>query len=227
LGRGWKLDIKKKSTVQEGGDPLKDGVIKTREFFKKNSSTIIACAFAALILGGGALFYNHMRENNIRKAQEIFGVGIMDYNAGNFEQALESFTIAANDHRNTPVGTMSAFMKGSIYLQQQNPDQAITWFDAAVNGPEAGFVRGQALEGLATAYEEKGDVSNAVRHLERALRDRGAAHRHPAIRWKLALLNKDNASVASNYCREIIADSLAAQYHQRAENLLAAVNAGK
>ena len=222
------MDIKqKKSSGPYGSDPLIDGIIGGREYFRKNGSTIVACVAAAVIIGGGVLFYNNMKETNIRKAQEYFGIAIMDYNAGEIDQALKSFTTVANDHRSTPLGAMSAFMMGSIYLQQKDPDQAITWFEAAVSGGEAGFVRGQALEGLATAYEEKGDVSNAIRHLERALRDRSAAHRRNEVRWKLALLNKDNASVAGNYCRELIADTLATAYHNKAENLLAAVGAVK
>ncbi|MCL2181851.1 MAG: tetratricopeptide repeat protein [Chitinispirillia bacterium] len=222
------MDIKqKKSTVQEGANPLVDSILSMKEFFKKNGSTIVACLVAAVIIGGGYYFYNRMKENNIRKAQEIFGVAIMDYSAGNAEQALKLFGQIANDHRNTPVATMSAFMAGSICLQQKNPGQAITWFEAAVNGPAAGFVRGQALEGLAAACEENGDTAGAIRYLERALRDRDAAHRHNAIRWRLALLNKDNPGAASVYCKDLIADTLAASFHQKAENLLAAVNAGK
>jgi len=94
-------------------------------------------------------------------------------------------------------------------------------------GAGGGFVKGQALEGLATAFEEKGDTSAAIRYLERALRNKDAAHRHSAVRWKLALLNKNNAAAASHYCRELLADSLASLYHPKAENLMAAVNAGK
>lgn len=222
------MDIKQnKSTVSEGGDPLVEGVIGMRDFFKKNGSTIAACFFAVVIIGGGYLFYNNMKESNIRKAQEVFGSGIMDYAAGNTDRALTLFNQVANDYRNTPTGSMGAFMAGSIYHQQKNYDQAVTWFEAAANGPAAGFVRGQALEGLAAAYEEKGDATAAIRHLERALRDKSAAHRHSAIRWKLALLNKDNPGAASAYCKDLIADTLATAFHQKAENLLAAVNAVK
>jgi len=119
---------------------------------------------------------------------------------------------------------MSAFMMGSIYLQQNNADQALVWFEAAVSGVPSGFVKAQALEGMAAAYEEKGDAASAVKYLERALRDNAAAHRHAAIRWKLALLNKDNAATAGAYCKELLADTLAAGYHQKAENLLAVIN---
>jgi tetratricopeptide (TPR) repeat protein len=228
FGRVLALDInQKRGGIPEGADPLIDGVVRVRAFISKNGGIVAAFLVAVVVVVGGILVYNGLRESQIRNAQELFGVGILDYNADQFDKALESFTQAAGKYKGTPQGTMSAFMAGSIYLQQNNIDQAITWFETAAGGAESGFVKGQALEGLAAAYEEKGDNAAAIRSLERALRDKSAAHRHSAIRWKLALLNKDNASAASRYCKDLIADTLAAQYHQKAENLLASVNAGK
>jgi tetratricopeptide (TPR) repeat protein len=217
---------KKIGGVPEGADPLVDGVLRVRAFFSKNGATVAVSLIAAALIAGGALAYNRVNESRIKKAQEIFGVGVMDYNADNLDRALESFAEAAGKYRGTPPGAMSAFMAGSIYLQQNNIDQALTWFEAAADGPRSGFVRGQALEGLATAYEEKGDPAAAVKHLERALKSKDAGHRRAAIRWKLALLNSGNAAAASAYCKELLADTLASQYHQKAENLLAAVEAG-
>jgi hypothetical protein len=222
------LDInQKKGGIPEGADPLVDGVVRFRAFVSKNGGAVAAFLVAVVVIVVGFIVYNSLRESQIKKAQELFGVGILDYNADRFDAALGSFTQAAEKYKGTPQGTMSAFMAGSIYLQQNNTDQAITWFEEAANGAESGFVKGQALEGLAAAYEEKGDNAAAIRYLERALRDKAAAHRHSAIRWKLALLNKGNASAASRYCKDLIADTLATQYHQKAENLLASVNAGK
>ena len=217
----------KKSGIPEGIDPLVDGVVRFRAFISKNGGAVAAVIVAVVVVAVGVLVYNALRESQIRKAQELFGVGILDYNADRFDAALESFVQAAGKYKGTPQGAMSAFMAGSIYFQQNNVDQAVTWFETAAGGAESGFVKGQALEGLAAAYEEKGDNAAAIRSLEKALRDKSAAHRRSAIRWKLALLNKDNAAAASRYCKELIADTLAAQYRQKAENLLASVNAAK
>ncbi|MDR3011910.1 MAG: tetratricopeptide repeat protein [Chitinispirillales bacterium] len=224
------MDIKKKKNSQPvGDDPLIGGLIKAKAYMSKNGTILLVCVAAVAVVIIGAFTYSRMREASISRAQEIFGVGVLDYNADRFDDALDAFSKAANSYRNTPIGAMSAFMAGSIYLQQrQDADQAIVWFEMALSGGDIGFVRGQANEGLATAYEKKGDIANAIRHLERALRDRNMAHRHPAIRWRLALLNKDsNPSATMAYSRELIADTLASTFHQRAENLLAALNAGQ
>ncbi|MDR2579239.1 MAG: tetratricopeptide repeat protein [Chitinispirillales bacterium] len=223
------MDIKRKKSGQlEGADPLVGGIVRAREFFTKNGKLVVVCCVAVAVIVGGSFIFNAMREANIRKAQETFGVGILDYQAEQLDRALASFSEVANNFGRSPIRTMSAFMMGSIYLQQGSHDQAITWFEAAANGKDAGFVRGQALEGLAVAHEEKGDIAAAVRHLERALRDKTISHRHPALRWRLALLTRDsNSSAAMTHCQNIISDTTATMYHQRAENLLAAIGATK
>ncbi|MDR2727630.1 MAG: tetratricopeptide repeat protein [Chitinispirillales bacterium] len=219
------MDIQPKKRIAEPQqDPVIDAVVKVKNFMTKNGAAVIICCTAALVIAGGGLIYGNMKASSTKKAQEIFGIGVMDYADEQFDKALASFSDVANNFRHTPLASMSAFMMGSIYLQQNNYDQAVTWFEAAVNGRgESGFVKAQAYEGLAAAYEEKGDAVNAVRYLEKVLKDRNAAHRHAAARFRLALLNKNNPVAASAFCKELIADSSAAAYHQKAENLLAAI----
>ena len=208
-----------------GQDPVMGGVAEARKFIEKNSNAVLIACAAVLVVAGGYFVYNAAKESSIRKAQEVFGVGILDYNAEQYDRALASFNEVADRFKNTPLAAMSAFMMGSVYLQQGNADQALTWFEAAAGGVPSGFVRAQAMEGAAAAFEEKGDAESAVKYLKRALRDNSAAHRHAAIRWKLALLlNRDDAAEAGAYCRELLADTLAAAYHQKAENLLAVIN---
>jgi len=217
------LNIQHKKS-DAGQDPVAGGVVEAKKFIEKNSSTVLICCAAVLVIIGGYFLYNAMTEAKIKKAQEIFGVGMLDYNAEQYDRALASFSEVAESYKSTPIATMSAFMLGSIYLQQNNADQALTWFDTAISGVPAGFVRAQAMEGMATVYEGKGDTESAVKYLKMALRDNAAAHRHAAIRWKLALLSKDDADAAGAYCRELIADTLAVSYHQKSENLLAVIN---
>ena len=220
------MDIQKKKISEPQQDPIIEAIVKAKNFMSKNGTAIIICCTAALVIIGGGLIYGNMKTSSTKKAQEIFGIGIMDYADEQFDNALSSFSNVANNFRHTPLAAMSAFMMGSIYLQQNDHDQAITWFETAVNSRgESGFVKAQAYEGLAAAYEEKGDAANAIRYLERVLRDRNAGHRHAAVRFRLALLNKNNPGAASAFCKELIADTSAVAYHQKAENLLAAIKA--
>lgn len=220
------MDIQKKKAAEPQQDPVIDAVVKAKKFMSKNGTAFVICCAAILVVVGGSFIYGSMKASSIKKAQEIFGIGVMDYTDEQFDRALSSFSDVANNFRHTPLASMSAFMMGSIYLQQNDPDQAVTWFETAVNGRgNSGFVKAQAYEGLAVAYEEKGDAARAIKYLEKVLSDRSAGHRHAAIRFRLALLNKNNPGIASAFCKELIADTSAAAYHQRAENLLAAIKA--
>lgn len=209
---------------ETAGDPVIDGVISAKKFLEKNGNNVLIACAAALVIVGVAVMFGNMRSANVKKAQELFGIGVLDYNADQFDKALESFNGVVDNHKGTPAAPMSAFMMGSIYLGQGDADKAISSFEIALSGAGSNFVRAQALEGLAAAYETKGDNATAVRYLERALKDGEGVHRHAAIRWKLALMNKDNASRAIAYCNDIVSDSTATAYHQKAENLLAVLN---
>lgn len=89
------------------------------------------------------------------------------------------------------------------------------------------FINGEALEGIAGCYEAKGDIPKAIGYCQQALDDSHYQYRRAAITWKLALLNQkmNNGERAKTLCQQIISDSTATDYRQRAENLLAALEA--
>jgi tetratricopeptide (TPR) repeat protein len=113
-------------------------------------------------------------------------------------------------------------MLGHLYLEQGSYDEAATWFDVAAQHKKAGFVAGEALEGLALSYEAKGQVEKAVEYLEKALEKKSLAYRYPELRWKLALLNRrlGRYEQTRSYCKAIVNDTLATKMKQKAQNLL-------
>jgi tetratricopeptide (TPR) repeat protein len=224
------LNIKfsqKKKELRE--DPVIETFFQTKEFVLKNLNmlvgTAIVLAFAVVVL----VVYSWMRSDSLAKAEAAFGIAMIEYSNRNIEKAVENFRIVADNHRNTPQGTMSSIMLGSIFLSMGRHDDAIKWFEvAAPKKGELGFLGAQAFEGLAAAFEAKGDVPKALEYLEKALRDDRAKYRHAAVRWKMALLNQKikNAGRAETLCREILSDTTASDYRQQAENLLAVLGAG-
>jgi tetratricopeptide (TPR) repeat protein len=153
---------------------------------------------------------------------------MIEYTNRNIEKAVENFRIVADNHRSTSQGIVSAHMLGSIFLTMQRYDDAIKWFEIASTAKkELGFVGGEALVGLATCYEAKGDLPRALDNLEKAIKDDRIRYRHGAIRWQTALLysKSNNAARASELCREILSDTTATDYQPKATNLIAAMEA--
>lgn len=216
----------KKHEIRE--DPVIEFFFKAKEFALKNVNILIGVAIVAVFAVGFYLIYSQMQSSGISKAEELFGQAVIQYNNRNVEKAVESLRIVADNHRSTPQGGMSALMLGGIFLSMGRNDESAKWFElAAAHGGEPAFVAGEAQEGLASCYEAKGDYSKAIECLEKALRDNQVTYRHNAMRWRMALLNQKikNSGRAASLCREILSDTAATDYRQRAENLLAELEA--
>jgi hypothetical protein len=213
---------KKKQEMRS--DPFLELIGKTQKLVQTNSVTLvgvlIGIAFVVLLYGG----YRWMQDRSMANAEDAFGRAITAYASRDEAKTIEFLTIVADNHKNTPHAAYSAFMLGSILLGESKYDEAIQWLkEAATNKRSAGFVSGAANEALAAAYEGKGDLASAVSAAEQALKDPKVAYRYPALRWKLALLNNEmkRSDQALTYCRQIVSDTLAAGYRQKALGLMA------
>ena len=211
---------KKKQESRE--DPVIDGIFKTKEFFEKNSRNLIVFIVLIIIVTGGISGFNYYKKSQQIKARESFGKAMVAYSTKNFDDAIDQFRLTSETFKGTITGTTSAYMLGSILFQQKQLDEAITWYESVINGHDAGFVTGQAFEGLASCYELKKDTASALKYFESALNDGRIDYRRNALRWKIALLSrKSDVTRAKKLCEEIIADTLAQDYRLNAEYLLA------
>ncbi len=200
-----------------------DSLLKAKESIEKNSSSLITSLIIAVLLVGGYLGYRHVRKQALDSAQNAFGKAMIAYQA-NPQEAISEFTKVIDAHGNTPQAAYSALMLGDIYMSLKNYDEAIQWLEtAASKGGKAGFVSGQAHEALGVCYEAKGEYNKALSEFTAALTDQDVAYRHPAIRWKIALINKQigKLEASRSQCESLVADTAAGEYTQKAKNLLA------
>jgi tetratricopeptide (TPR) repeat protein len=223
---------KKKQELRK--DPVLEFIMRAKEVVVAQGNTIMIVAIGiALVLGGGLIF-NSIKTSSFQKSQEAFGKALLTYeqNAGNpaevsdnLSKTIDGFKAVADNFKGSPQATYSAYLLGHIFLRQQRYDEAITWFNAAMTkNPQTGFVGASALEGLATCYEAKGNIEEALNYLKKALLDDRIKYRSAALEWRSALLCKDLKKLedARLSCQKILADTVAAaaQYKQKAENLL-------
>jgi hypothetical protein len=209
-------------------DPLVTWLIGVKEFSRKNSNMLIGVLVAIVIVVAGVTIFSQIQKTAAGKASEAFGSAMIAYNSHDYAKAVEEFKNVTDNYRSTVQGIQSAYMLGAILYEQEKYDEAITWYTIASQGSEkADFVAGEALEAIALCYEAKGDVTSAVSFLEKALKDNNVKFRHTAIKWKLALLIKGtDINRAKILCNELVSDTLAKEFHQKAENLIAAIEAG-
>ncbi|MBD3320330.1 MAG: tetratricopeptide repeat protein [Chitinivibrionales bacterium] len=216
---------KKKQEIKR--DPLVEFLVSAKEKATSHSTFLLggvaAIALAAVLI----MSYNYMAKSNQRKAQEAFGNAMLAFNSGNDQKAIESLALVTENHGNTPQAAYAAYLIGHLLRQQDRCDEAITWFEMARSKSKGkNFIAGGALEAMATCYESMDSLQQAVTYFKRALKEKHYEYRAPAIRWKLALLNKGlhEYDLAKEFCRKIVSDTLAADLQQDAENLLVELN---
>jgi tetratricopeptide (TPR) repeat protein len=214
---------KKKQEIRK--DPFLDFLSTAKEFVDKNTNTLIGAGVAFCLVLAGIWVYNFITKSNEEKAQEAFGRAMVSYNSKDEKKAIEDFKTVVDNYKNSPQASYSAFILGTIFLQGGKPDEAITWYKSAESkSTRTGFVGADALEGLASCYEAKGNREEALDCLKKAMEDGRVQFRFPALAWKATLLCKDlgRVSEAREYCRKILADTMvqAGAYRQKAENVL-------
>jgi tetratricopeptide (TPR) repeat protein len=213
---------KKKQEIRQ--DPFMDFLAKAKEFSIARSNSLMGAGIVLCLLVAGFLVYGYLQRTGEAKAQDAFGRAMVAYAAGDERKAIEGFRTVVDNSKISPAAAYSAFLLGSMFLRQEKYDEAITWFTTAASGnAKAGFVAGDAHEGLADCYEAKGNRDEALKYLAKALEDPRLAYRFPAIEWKAALISKEvgRSGDAKRYCSRIVSDttSQAAAFKQKAENL--------
>lgn len=205
-------------------DPVMDWILNTKDNIVKYRSMIIGIAIGVLVLFGATLSFKQVSAKNQKNALNSFGEAMIAYQDKNYDKAIEKFSATVNSYGSSPQAVFGSYMLGSIYSEQNKYQEAIDWFKKAVTPKKtAEFVSGQALEGISACYENLGQTDEAIKYLQEALDDKRIKHRHVAIKWKIALLNsKKDAEKTKLLCKEIMADTNAGEYYQKAENLLAA-----
>lgn len=210
-------------------DPLVDALSVAKEFVGRKSRELSVGAVAVLIVVVGILVFLQVQAGARRKADEAFGKALAVYTAGDIQKSIDALTDVANEYKGTPHAAYSAYVLGSALVQAERFDEAIDWFEVASKGSNsAGFIPAAAIDGLSIAYEGKGDFEQALSYGRKALADKRISYRHAHLRWRMALLSsalKDN-SQAIQFCSEIVSDTLAVSYHQKAKNLVAELKAG-
>lgn len=218
---------KKKQELRQ--DPILDSMVEAKEFVKKNARQITIALVSVVVVVAGVLAFTQVRAAAAAKADEAFGKALATYQGGDLQKAVTELGDVANEFKGTPQASYAAYVLGTALVGEERFDEAIEWFTvASKGGTSSGFVPAAAVEGLSIAHEGKGDVAKAIELGRKALADSRLAYRHSQIRWRLALLSRqqNDGGSARKLCSEIVSDTSATLYHQRAKNLLAELAVG-
>jgi len=217
---------KKKEEMRS--DPLMESLMQLKQFVRQYGRQVTGVTVAAAVVAVVVIVYVQMRGAAESKADAAFGQALALINDGKLDDAVVQLGEVANEYKGTPHAVYAAYALGAALVAQERYDEAIGWYEVASRGGSASsMVPAAALEGLAVAYEAKGELDKAREYCAKALSDKRLAHRRPHLRWRLALLNEalHESEAAATLCREIVSDTMAVAYHQKARNMLAEITA--
>lgn len=150
---------------------------RTIQFFRTYQQRILKSAIVVLIValvGTGAFYYLRWQEGKALSLQEQ---GLQLYLAGyqsgqgtpggekkeDFQKALEKFRESLSVYKWGKAGQVSELYIGHCYFALKEYDQAQAAYSRCLEGP----FRPLALNGLAYAFEAKGDFSKAAENFQK------------------------------------------------------------
>ena len=218
---------KKKEELRH--DPVLEAIGDARAYVEKNRNAVLGVIIAIVVIFAAVQIALVVGKQNESKAADLYGKAQLMYlQDPSGARTTEALSQVYAKYSGTVHAVFSEFLLANEAYRKGQYDLAMTHFDKASKGnADAGFVRGEATEGIGKCLEGKGDFEGAANSYNKILGDKAMSYRHPELLWRLALINQKLAhnDKAAEFCAKILADTNAVVYHQKATSLAAELTA--
>ncbi len=149
-------------------DEFKETVENIIIFYEHHKKTVLWMATGFVILLIILFAYKNNKQTKIAESKEVYNMGVILYNSGNFNQAKMRFQTVVDKYWGTTFVNRSKFMLANISYKEGNLDDALDKFQAFVSGNYDEFFTPSAYQGIGQCYEQKGDLGKAIANYEKA-----------------------------------------------------------
>ena len=184
-------------------DGLQTAVVEGEAFFEQHRTAIIAGLVALVVIIAAVVGWRAYQANRSEQAQQLLGAVLNDYQAGNWQAALDGadgkpgLLEIADTYGSTPTGEQATFLAADALFQLGKTDEALARYEA-YDGD--GLFEASALAGRAAITEAKGDAAAAA-----GLYDQAAAADPTLASAPGYLLDAARAHAAANQADEATA----------------------
>ncbi len=182
-------------------DEFKETIENIIVFYEHHKKTVLWVVGGVAVLLILFLTYNNNKQTKAFKSKEIYNIGVMLYNNGNFNQAREKFNTVVDNYLGTVFSNRSTFMLANISYKEGNLEEALNKFQAFVNGKYDELFTPGAYQGIGQCYEQMGDMEGAIEN------------------YKIATLKFRNNSLKSECMMSLARLYFATQRMDEAENI--------
>jgi TolA-binding protein len=143
-------------------DEFKETIENIIIFYEHHKKTVLWMATGVLILLIIFFAYKNNKQTKMAESKELYNMGVILYNSGNFDQAKMRFQAVVDKYLGTTFVNRSTFMLANISYKEGNLDDALEKFYSFVSGSYDEFLTPSAYQGIGQCYEQKGDLANAI-----------------------------------------------------------------
>jgi tetratricopeptide (TPR) repeat protein len=150
-------------------DEFKETIENIIIFYEHHKKTVIWGAIGILALFILFFTYRNNKITKFEKSKDIYNIGVILYNNGNFAQAREKFQLVVDDYWGTIFANRSTYMLADLSYKEGKIDDALLKFQAFVNEKYDEFFTPSAYEGIGQCYEQEGNFEKAIENYEIAV----------------------------------------------------------
>lgn len=140
-----------------------ENIIIFYEHHRRNVLFVVGGIVVLLLL---FITYRNNKLIKTTKSKEIYNIGVMLYNNGDFNRAKEQFNTIIDNYLGTVFSDRSTFMLATISYKEGNLEDALNKFQAFINGKYDELFTPSAYQGIGQCYEQMGDIEGAIENYE-------------------------------------------------------------
>ena len=150
-------------------DEFKETVENIIIFYEHHKKTALWITAGIVILLITFFTYKNNKQREVAQSKEVYNMGVILYNSGNFNQARAKFQEVIDKYWGTTFVNRSRFMLGNISYKEGNLDDALDKFQNFINETYDELFTPSAYQGIGQCYEQKGDLDKAVENYKLAV----------------------------------------------------------
>lgn len=154
-------------------DNLTTAYARSSMFFDEHRNLVIGVIAGVVLLAVAVIGWRYWQDRRSDEAQVLLGQILNEYDAGNWETALDGTDATpglleiAEEYGSTATGEQATFLAADALFQLGRSEEALEMFEA-YDGD--GFLAASAIAGQAAIYEQQDDPARAADLYERAAR---------------------------------------------------------
>ena len=147
-------------------DEFKETIENLVIFYEHHKNKVLWIFGGLVVLLIFFFVYKNNKQTKMVESKEMYNMGVILYENGNFNQARERFQAVVDKYWGTPFVNRSTFMLANISYKEGNLDDAMGKFQSLIDRGYDELFTPSAYQGIGQCYEQRGNLQGAIENYE-------------------------------------------------------------